>query len=45
MKARRGNGRKAMTLHAYSTWAAVALACGTAVAMTGDHVALAFRGD
>ena len=34
-----------MTLHAYSTWAAVALACGTAVAMTGDHVALAFRGD
>ena len=34
-----------MKLHAYSTWAAVALACGAAVAMTGDHVAVAFRGD
>jgi len=34
-----------MKLYAYSTWATVALACGTAMAMTGDHVAVAFRGD
>ena len=34
-----------MKLHAYSTWTAVALACGAAVAMTGDHVAVPFRGD
>jgi hypothetical protein len=37
--------RNAMKLHAYSMWAAAALVCGTAIAMTGDHVAVAFRGD
>jgi len=34
-----------MKLHAYSTWTAFALVCGAAVAMTGEHVAVAFRGD
>ena len=34
-----------MKLYAYSTWAATALACGAAIAMTGDHVAVPFRGD
>ncbi len=34
-----------MKLHAYSTWTPFALACGAAVAMTGEHVAVAFRGD
>ena len=34
-----------MKLHAYSIWAAAALACGAAIAMTGDHVAVPFRGD
>jgi hypothetical protein len=45
VKARRCNRSKAMKLYAYSTWAAVSLACGAAVAMTGDHVAVAFRGE
>ena len=34
-----------MRPHAYSLWAPAALACGAAIAMTGDHVAVAFRGD
>jgi hypothetical protein len=34
-----------MKLHSYWIWTAFALACGAAVAMTGDHVAVAFRGD
>ena len=34
-----------MKLHAYSILAAAALACGTAIAMTGDHVAVPFRGE
>jgi hypothetical protein len=34
-----------MKLHAYSIWAAAALACGTAIAMTGDHVAVPFHGE
>ena len=34
-----------MKLHTYSTWTAFALVCGAAVAMTGEHVAVAFRGD
>jgi len=34
-----------MKLHAYSTWTSFALACSAAVAMTGDHLAVAFRGD
>lgn len=34
-----------MKLYAISTGSLAALACATAMAMTGEHVAVAFRGD